>query len=332
MPAHKTAACVGVLEKASGKCVTTIDWRANNLADHLARQSAEATAPPMKVIRLVNTATEMVKCAAAKLGLVTWAANNHISPEVQPDGSVRNVTRRDACAPPAIRLPKKSKPAHNRLRGEEPADLPARLVRPESQHKRHQYVRRRIASKRAARAREEQRQEAALHSIISINEPPRSRRCGVKRPRKRPTPPVSSTAASVVAGAAAAAASASTEVQKQAAGEHSSTRRISTQPPACTRLPPLTNQQSAAITQSAPAVATCGGAMNSKQHEFFEGSDVRHHGEEMRTLAAGEDLDLLLELAYLEADGQPVRWPRGWSAAEALQLQQQQQLRVRASQ
>ena len=41
------------------------------------------------------------------------------------------------------------------------------------------------------------------------------------------------------------------------------------------------------------------------------------HPRGLRALVSQDELGILLELANLEADGLPVRWPRGWSAAEA---------------
>ena len=99
-----------------------------------------------------------------------------------------------------------------------------------------------------------------------------------------------------------------------------STSPSAPKPPASLHPLPLPCPQPAAVEQTAQAVSSCDDDLNSQQHELFMGSDVRHQGSEMRTLASGDDLDLLLELASLEADGLPVRWPRGWSAAEVKQV------------
>ena len=58
------------------------------------------------------------------------------------------------------------------------------------------------------------------------------------------------------------------------------------------------------------------------EHEFFNEQAVvaPRQGEDERHLAEQHELEVLLELAILEADGIPVRWPQGWTAADARRL------------
>ena len=336
MPAHKSFASVGVLEKASGKHVTAFDWRANNLVDHLARQAAETYAPPKKIVRLVKDAVDMVKCAAAKLGLVTWSANNYSTTEALPDGSVRNITKRDASDPPAIRRKKRSKPTRAKKRNEEPADLPTRPVMRTVPGRKHTSVKTRIANKRAATNREKLRQnKALLNAIASIAGGDGVQQCK-KKPRKRSAAPSSCPAgARMIIGVTTVAnqtppsddcsSDSSSNIPAPPSGE------VLAQQPRTARTPseePVLNCQPACLpaqgVQPTCASSSVDTPQNSSQHVhgFFAEGDVLSQGSETGTLATGESLDDLLELASLEADGVPVSWPPGLTAEVLLRLRE----------
>jgi hypothetical protein len=323
MPAHSSSSSIGAVEKASGKRVTAIDWRANNLADHLARQAAEVNAPPRKTIRLVKDAVEMVKCAAAKLGLVTWAANNCSVLEVQPDGSTRNVVKRDACDPPPVHRKKNSKPARAKIPCQEPADLsmPAAPQFPAS--KMHATAKARAASKRAATAREQRKQEAALSSIITskTGQHPSQPR----KPRKRRNTLGKHPAASCIHPSPVDAASASNTQHADACSTNShsaSSHCVSI--PALQHRAPEEPSQAAVVVQDVQS-ASISGCREAHQNsplqvqELFMGSGVTGQGSVTTMLASGDNLGDLLELASLEADGVPVTWPR-WLPLEQLLL------------
>ena len=77
MPAHQTTAEMARAVKSNGHPVTTLDWRANRLADAVARSAATRGAPRREVIRCVKDAADALRLEAAALGAVTRAANNH---------------------------------------------------------------------------------------------------------------------------------------------------------------------------------------------------------------------------------------------------------------
>ena len=66
VPAHTSPRSIGKAKRSDGARLTHIDWRANRLADGLAKQAAADTQPPLAVVRH----------AAMLLACVTHAANN----------------------------------------------------------------------------------------------------------------------------------------------------------------------------------------------------------------------------------------------------------------
>ena len=89
MPAHKGAGAIGHAEKSSNTPLTAVDWRANRLADYLARKAAKSTAISAAQRKLLNSAAALAKFSATKLGIATWKANNCERTEVSADGSTR---------------------------------------------------------------------------------------------------------------------------------------------------------------------------------------------------------------------------------------------------
>ena len=99
MPAHQTAAETARVAKSNGQPVTSVDWRANRLADAVARSAATRGAPRQAVIRCVKDATDALRLEAAALGAVTRAANNHNVAVVTAAGTTVVTTRRDSVTP-----------------------------------------------------------------------------------------------------------------------------------------------------------------------------------------------------------------------------------------
>ena len=78
MPAHSSPAAVGEAKLSNGSRLTHIDWRANRLADALAKRAASDGAPPTAVLRLLKSAQAAVEFSAKLLGRITFAANHHV--------------------------------------------------------------------------------------------------------------------------------------------------------------------------------------------------------------------------------------------------------------
>ena len=326
MPAHTSAANAASLKKASGKKVSIIDWRANNLADHLARQAAEANAPPKRTMQLVKHATDMVKCAAAKLGLVTWAANNHTTAVTQPDGTTKNVVKRDACDPPRYKKGTSCTRKRARPQPAEPADLPMFAAKYRTSNCRHSAAISRAASRKAATVRELHRQQLALREIISrtTGGNPDQKWDASKKPcqRRRTSGgsrahgPNSSISCSPVLLPAVLVTAAQPPVcdslDAQQATQASVADCSSNGPQAC----PSDERSS---SSSAPQPST---AQNStlQRHEFFCREQHDGPGAETTMPARGDRLDDLLELARLDADGVAVCWPRHLPLRQLLAL------------
>ncbi|CAK0821986.1 unnamed protein product [Prorocentrum cordatum] len=126
MPAHGTAAVIGTARRSDGIAVAAVDWRANRLADAVAK--AAAGCPPQRVAaqHLLLDAEKLVAHEAAVFGAVTYAANHHERVELGLDGRPRRVLERDAAA---RRRPKAADRASARaLRG--PPAAPAAAAAP----------------------------------------------------------------------------------------------------------------------------------------------------------------------------------------------------------
>ena len=96
MPAHQTTASVGERKLSNGTRLSMVDWRANRLADGLAKQSAAETRASLRCRRLLVAAVPAVKHAATLLGRITHGANNLVTYECGQDGRQVKVVKRDA--------------------------------------------------------------------------------------------------------------------------------------------------------------------------------------------------------------------------------------------
>jgi hypothetical protein len=102
MPSHGSLATIGSAIKSDGRPLTAIEWRANRLADALAK--AAANEPLCHVAyRLLGRAEALVKHEAAVVGVVTQAANNHSVEVVTPEGRTMTKTVRDSTGVRAAR-------------------------------------------------------------------------------------------------------------------------------------------------------------------------------------------------------------------------------------
>ena len=76
MPAHQSLSMIGERQLPDGTRLTAVDWRANRLADALAKQAATRFALPKEALELLASGAAAVKYAAGILGRATWGANN----------------------------------------------------------------------------------------------------------------------------------------------------------------------------------------------------------------------------------------------------------------
>jgi hypothetical protein len=96
MPAHRSAGAVGSLLRSDGQPITMVDWRANRLADILAKAAALKYRMPLRALKLLRDAAAAMEYAGALLGTVTYAANHYCDEVRHPDGTVSKCRRRDA--------------------------------------------------------------------------------------------------------------------------------------------------------------------------------------------------------------------------------------------
>jgi hypothetical protein len=96
MPAHKSASAIGQFFKSDGSSISAIDWRANRLADCLARLAANIHSVTDSAINLHKGAQQAAEFCAAWLGTVTHASNNHKVAVNRPNGLAIVSTCRDS--------------------------------------------------------------------------------------------------------------------------------------------------------------------------------------------------------------------------------------------
>ena len=100
VPAHTSPSSIGEVKRSDGARLTHVDWRANRLADGLAKQAAASDQPPPAVLRLLESAHVAVRRSAKLLARVTHAANNHTVYVTAEDGTVTQKVVRDSADKP----------------------------------------------------------------------------------------------------------------------------------------------------------------------------------------------------------------------------------------
>jgi len=100
MQAHTSAACGNVRVKSNGRDLTTSEWRANQLADTLAKRGALVSPLRDEADKAIAVAGGALQQVAARLGVVTYAANAHIVEGFKEDGTAFTVTKRDSSTMP----------------------------------------------------------------------------------------------------------------------------------------------------------------------------------------------------------------------------------------
>ena len=101
MPAHTSIdQCIHRL-RSDLRTVSATDWRANQLADVLAKSAAVDDSRRRAAARYINTSKRALLHHAVILGMATHGANNHRVSRVDAEGILRNVTLRDSTSLPA---------------------------------------------------------------------------------------------------------------------------------------------------------------------------------------------------------------------------------------
>ena len=100
MPAHCPASSVGVARLSNGQFLREVDRMGNMQADLLAKKGAELHRVPVAVRQKIRDREDAVRFFAARLGIVTHAANHHTAHDSACGVSV---PRRDSDGLPAAR-------------------------------------------------------------------------------------------------------------------------------------------------------------------------------------------------------------------------------------
>ena len=96
MPSHTSATGTATRVKSNGACLTTSEWRANQLADALAKRGAGTSSLRKAASDLIKNAGSTLVRSAARRGAVTVAANSHTLEVVREDGKTVRVVKRDS--------------------------------------------------------------------------------------------------------------------------------------------------------------------------------------------------------------------------------------------
>jgi hypothetical protein len=185
MLAHKSIWDIDGLRRSDGLMVSTLDWRANRLADALAKMGAPVSSMAQSIVRLFSTACEAAQYECALLGVVTNAANNCKTVITLADGTSKTIIKRDAVGARAARsssLPQRlsGKRTKGRARTEFLVDsaLPVDDVQ-EPGSNRPALVAARMRARRAATQRRKSAESAITLDIVN-------RRAAVARPSSEP--------------------------------------------------------------------------------------------------------------------------------------------------
>ena len=124
-PAHLTQRSIGQTAGNTDRVITAADWRANRLADVLAKEAANRRALPKHAISKLRDAEEAARYHMALLGTVTHAANN-CKMQSEINGKLTWVTKRDSLERPraATAAQRTSRPARAAKKPDASADLP----------------------------------------------------------------------------------------------------------------------------------------------------------------------------------------------------------------
>jgi hypothetical protein len=100
MPSHTSNADGSNRIKSNGSAISTAEWRANQLADTLAKRGALVSPLRETADKLIKTAGVAIRQSASRLGVVTLAANAHVIEGMKADGTKYSVFKRDSTPMP----------------------------------------------------------------------------------------------------------------------------------------------------------------------------------------------------------------------------------------
>ena len=100
MPSHTSNSDGSSRIKSNGSAISTAEWRANQLADTLAKKGALVSPLREEADKLIKTAGETIRQSASRLGVVTHAANSHCVEGTREDGTKYLVLKRDSTPVP----------------------------------------------------------------------------------------------------------------------------------------------------------------------------------------------------------------------------------------
>ena len=167
MPAHTTAADVGVARLSNGEFLTARDRAANDAADHLAKRGAQTHRVPAWLRKKVKKYELLAGWAARTLGIATHAANNLVVPGCE-------VLQRDSTGQPAWKRKAKAQPPSD-VATVEAAGVPPPVAAPAEAGAPEKAVKRRNSSDDSA---------SASDSDFCAEQPPQSARaCRAKQRR-----------------------------------------------------------------------------------------------------------------------------------------------------
>ena len=98
MPSHGAAHTINVVKDSSGSLLTPVMWRANRLADLLAKSAAEPLRLPRRIAKYVAVMSKLDAHRCARLGVATHRANAHHVVVQDEEGVERIMILRDSTA------------------------------------------------------------------------------------------------------------------------------------------------------------------------------------------------------------------------------------------
>ena len=113
MPSHTSSSGLCNAMDSNGRPITILMWRANRLVDGLAKIAAGRHRLPDWAFKMLGAAAQLVKHAAAQLGVVTHRANNHKVAHLIEGGAMVTKICRDSTADSRPRGSKDKPPANS---------------------------------------------------------------------------------------------------------------------------------------------------------------------------------------------------------------------------
>ena len=128
MPAHTSIDQCMHRQRSDLKSVTAIDWRANQLADVLAKEAAKDDPRRRAAAKYISNAKRALLHHAAILGMATYEANDHKIDRESIDGSIKEVIVRDSTSLPANAKRTRRLPAGIKRKAAASNDEPATAI------------------------------------------------------------------------------------------------------------------------------------------------------------------------------------------------------------